>query len=158
MFTPRTVATAAAVFLVILLPGWLPAESPSPGDARQQVVDLENRWLASENDPSALEEILADDFVHVFAFGFITKAQHIAYVRTHPVPDAGARRFEDLRVRIYGVAAIANGIVVHTGPHGAVRKTVFTDVFAFRRGKWQAVNAQELPFQPLAPPAKPAAP
>lgn len=33
---------------------------------------------------------------------------------------------------------------------GKLRKTIFTDVFAYRAGRWQAVNAQELPFEESA--------
>jgi hypothetical protein len=40
--------------------------------------------------------------------------------------------------------AIVNGAVIETTEHGE-RKTLFTDVFAYRDGKWQAVSAQELP-------------
>jgi len=48
-----------------------------------------------------------------------------------------------MHVRVYGNVGIVNGVVVETG---AVRQeTLFTDVFAYRDGKWQAVNAQELP-------------
>jgi hypothetical protein len=49
-----------------------------------------------------------------------------------------------LHVRIYGNVGIVNGMVVEAGS-GAPRKTLFTDVFACRDGKWQAVNAQEVP-------------
>jgi hypothetical protein len=44
-------------------------------------------------------------------------------------------------VRVYGEAGIVNGVVIETTDHGE-RKTLFTDVFAYRDGKWQA---QELP-------------
>jgi len=40
---------------------------------------------------------------------------------------------------------VVNGVVAATGADGRARKTMFTDVFAYRGGKWQAVNAQELP-------------
>jgi hypothetical protein len=54
-------------------------------------------------------------------------------------------------VRIYGTAGIVNGMVVATDKSGAVvKKSVFTDVFAYRNGHWQAVNAQENDYQPKA--------
>ncbi len=43
-----------------------------------------------------------------------------------------------MRVRIYGDVGIVNGTVV-----SGTQRTAFTDVFAFRDGRWQAVNAQE---------------
>ncbi|HEX4567222.1 MAG TPA: DUF4440 domain-containing protein [Vicinamibacterales bacterium] len=61
--------------------------------------------------------------------------------------DAAQRqRFEELRVRVFGTAAIATGIVAATATDGKTRKTAFTDVFAHRDGRWSAVNAQETPL------------
>jgi hypothetical protein len=117
------------------------------GDQNQTLIELEKRWLEAEDDPSVLEGILADDFVHVLPFGFVTKAEQLRYMRTHPSPQARpARHFEDLKVRVYGNAGIVNGIVVSISREGKAEKTIFTDVFAYRDGKWQAVNAQELPL------------
>ncbi|HTS12897.1 MAG TPA: nuclear transport factor 2 family protein [Candidatus Limnocylindrales bacterium] len=112
------------------------------------MTQLEQRWLSHENDPRVLESILAGDFVHVVSVGMITKAEHIDYVRRHPFNDT-SRHFEDLRVRIYGTVGIVNGIVVAKSASGKLRKSTFTDVFAYRNGKWQAVNAQELPVTSL---------
>lgn len=125
-----------------------PGESPSA--AQQAVTQLEQRWLQNEYDPATLNSILADDFVHVLPSGFISKQQHIAFVQAHPQQKLLKRQFEQLRVRVYGSVAIANGIVAETpakaGNDGPAWKTLFTDVFAFRSGKWQAVNAQETPM------------
>jgi predicted GNAT superfamily acetyltransferase len=47
-------------------------------------------------------------------------------------------------VRVYGDCGIVNGIVVASDEHGQdLDRTIFTDVFAYREGRWQAVNAQE---------------
>lgn len=111
--------------------------------AKDAVVKLENLWLENEGNPTVLDSILADDFVHVFPGGFITKQQHIDFVRQHPFPPMKMHRFEKLEVRIYGDIAIANGIVLAAPENGAARRTYFTDVFVLRDGHWQAVNAQE---------------
>ena len=125
-----------------------PQESPDRDHAQQQaLVDLEKRWLSAEEDPKLLEGILADEFVHVLPFGFVTKAEQLQDMRSHPsTQPRSSRHFEDLRVRIYGSAGIVNGIVVAIMPEGTVKKTIFTDVFVYRDGKWRAVNAQELPL------------
>jgi hypothetical protein len=113
--------------------------------AKQELPSLENRWLQVENDPVALEDILAPDFLHVVPVGIITKEQHIRFLREHPAPEQHThKRFENLNVRIYGDTGIVNGAVVETTDRGE-RKTLFTYVFAYRDGKWQAVSAQELP-------------
>jgi hypothetical protein len=80
--------------------------------------------------------------------GFISKREQIDYLRKHPRSSRSTKHFDELRVRIYGSAAIANGIVSELPEGGtAPQKTVFTDVFAKRQGVWQAVNAQELPLR-----------
>ncbi len=119
----------------------------SASAAQKAVTQLEQKWLQNEYNPAALDSILADDFVHVLPSGFISKQQHIAFVRTHPRPKLLRHEFEQLRVRVYGNVAIANGIVAATpGEGGPALRTIFTDVFAFRNGRWQAVNAQETPM------------
>jgi hypothetical protein len=75
----------------------------------------------------------------------ITKDQHLPFLRKHPAGGQHPEKhFEDLHVRVYGEAGIVNGAVIETSEHGE-RKTLFTDVFAYRDGKWQPVSAQELP-------------
>jgi hypothetical protein len=119
----------------------------SPTPAAEAIIRLEHRWLNNEYNPAALNGILADDFVHVVAEGMISKQEHIAFVRTHAQPKLAKHEFEALRVRVYGNVAIANGIVVAVPAGGrAPQKTLFTDVFAFRKRRWQAVNAQETPM------------
>ncbi len=122
--------------------------SRKPGSAEQskeELLKLENRWLEVESDPVALNEILAPDFLHVVPMGIITKDEHLQFLREHPSPEQQSKkRFEDLHVRVYGEVGIVNGAVIKTTESGE-RKTLFTDVFAYRNGKWQAVTAQELP-------------
>jgi hypothetical protein len=120
-------------------------EAKSAEESKQELLALENRWLQVEDDPVALEDILAPDFLHVVPGEIITKEQHLQFLREHPASGRRAdRRFEDLHVRVYGEAGIVNGAVIKTTDRGE-RKTLFTDVFAYRDGKWRAVSAQELP-------------
>ncbi len=126
----------------------VPGHDAAIEKAKKEVTDLENRWLATEDDPQALESILADDFVHVVPVGFVSKDEQISFMRKHPAPRRGPHRFETLRVRIYGDTAIANGAVLAIDPNQKIQKTLFTDVFVLRNGRWQAVNAQELPSDP----------
>jgi hypothetical protein len=114
---------------------------------RESLRKAEEHWLQHEDDPDALETILGDDFVHVFSSGFVSKAEHIAYIRNLEKPATPPKKyFDDLRVRVYDDTGIANGVVVHEASDGSVRKTIFTDVFVRRSGRWEAVNAQELPY------------
>jgi hypothetical protein len=112
---------------------------------RQALIALENRWLEGEHDAAVLDPILASDFIHPVATGdFLTKAQHIYYSSRHLPPPNLKNRFDNLRVRIYGDVGIVNGIVATSDEHGKdVNRTIFTDVFVYRDGRWQAINAQE---------------
>ncbi|HXT86346.1 MAG TPA: nuclear transport factor 2 family protein [Verrucomicrobiae bacterium] len=151
----RIGAIALTVALFYCAAGLLFARSgkssaTSQSAAQQAVTQLEQKWLQNEDDPATLNSILADDFVHVLPSGFISKQQHIAFVQAHPQQKLLKRHFEQLRVRVYGNVAIANGIVAElpakAAKDGAALKMLFTDVFVFRNGRWQAVNAQETPM------------
>ena len=122
------------------------------GNQQQALIQLEQHCLEVEDNPDALESILADDFIHVLPIGFVTKAEQLKYMRAHPASERTKRHFDDLRVRVYGTVGVANGIVVATATDGKIQKTIFTDVFAYRNGQWQAVNAQELPLNESARP------
>ena len=146
MSTPLRMSVALTVCLAVPAAiGFLWDKSPG-NDAPAVVVELENRWLQAQDDSDALEPILAEDFVHVLPMGFIGKDEQLRYMRQHPGSDSAAKHFENLRVRVYGNAAVANGIVVTRSRDGKMHRTIFTDVFGYRDGKWQAVNAQENPL------------
>ena len=140
-------ASTLAVFLLIAPVGKIVvAQQSSTTAAEKAVTDVEMRWLQHIDDPAVLQSILADDFIHVLPSGFITKQQHIDYVKSHPRSPHETRSFEALTVRVYGSTGIANGIVDTVNASGTHR-TVFTDVFVERDGQWKAVNAQENPAQ-----------
>jgi hypothetical protein len=46
-------------------------------------------------------------------------------------------------VRLYGDVGIASGIVASSDGGDRATRTLFTDVFAYRHGRWQAMHAQE---------------
>jgi hypothetical protein len=130
----------------------LQAQNRTPEQDRAALIALENEWLANEHNASVLERILASDFVHPLPTGdFVTKAQHIAFSSAHPPPANRKQHFDHMQVRVYGDVGIVNGVVVttdekdpsRTGGNEEVNRTVFTDVFVWRDGRWQAVNAQE---------------
>lgn len=143
----KVCAAAAGMMIVCCIATAACAQSQAALAATQKtIVRLEERWLANENSPAVLDEILANDFVHVLPEGIISKKEHIDFVRAHPFGPYATHKFERLEVRVYGNVAIATGIVlaIRIGKETpAPERTLFTDVFAFRNGRWQAVNAQE---------------
>lgn len=139
----RIPLTAAGLLVLVAVRPALPAGRPAESD-QHAVEALEHQWLAAEHDRTALDTILADDFMHPVSAGvFLTKAQHIGWAVSHPAPPDRRRRFDGLRIRVYGQAAVATGTVVSIDQAGHEDRTVFTDVFVRRNGRWQAVNAQE---------------
>jgi Domain of unknown function (DUF4440) len=122
------------------------AQSPSSDEQdRAALIALENEWLANLHNPAVLEKIIAPDFVHPLPTGdFVTKAQHIQFVSTHLPPPNRKQRFDRIQVRVYSDVGIVNGIVLTNDEQGReLERSVFTDVFVRRNGRWEAVNAQE---------------
>jgi hypothetical protein len=120
-------------------------EKRTSNSDRDALIALENDWLKNEHNAAELEHILAADFLHPVVTGdVLNKAQHIKFSSTHlPAPDL-TKQFEGLQIRVYGDVGIVNGLVVTTNRDGnTAGKTVFTDVFVYRDGRWQAINAQE---------------
>jgi ketosteroid isomerase-like protein len=111
---------------------------------RAAITALEEEWLHAR-DAATLDRILASDFVHVIPFDhFLTKQEHIDWFVKHPQPKGRHTEFEKMDVRLYGNVAIVNGSFLATYDDSKqLDRTMFTDVFVFRDGRWQAVNAQE---------------
>jgi Domain of unknown function (DUF4440) len=146
----KLLITSVAVTMALTSGAGSKSPLPDPIQAKQQLLNLEDQWLRGIQDAQVQERILADDFVHVLPMGFITKKDQLDLLRSRKQSaDNLTRHFEDRRVRIYGTAGIVTGMVVAKDKSGVVvKKTNFTDVFAFRDGHWKAVNAQENDYQP----------
>lgn len=125
-------------------PTSIPARNAArnPAADRAALIALENRWLHART-PATLARLLAPGFVHPIAAGvFVTRAEQLAWFRRRKKPP-GRRHLDHLEVRLFGDVGIVNGVVVTARSDGGVHRTLFTDVFVYRDGRWQAVNAQE---------------
>ena len=80
-----------ALLPLALLSCHVSREPKSAEKSKQELLALENRWLQLEDDPVALDDILASDFLHVVPGAIITKNQHLQFLREHP---AGGKRRE----------------------------------------------------------------
>jgi uncharacterized protein DUF4440 len=142
-----SVAVGLVTILIWMMPvgGATTKPQRTPEQDRQDLIASENTWLKGEHDAAVLDRILAPDFVHPVVTGdFLTKEQHIYYSSGHPPAANLQKHFDNLNVRIYGDVGIVNGIVITSDEHGKdVSRTIFTDVFVCRDGRWQAINAQE---------------
>src|SRR5215470_7598326 len=139
--------TDCRLFVLLLL--WIPAAVSQtlrdPAKDRPAIRDLEEQWLHSEHDAAVLDRILASDFVHVVPFDhFLAKQEHIVWAVNHPDSMTLQKRFDKLNIRLYGDVAIVHGSVIASDVRGKeLNRSMFTDVFVYRDGRWQAVNAQE---------------
>jgi len=143
-----TFLSMASIAAIILMPSvkvvGLSQQVRSTGRDRQTLIDLEKEWLNAK-DARTLDRILASDYVHPVLTGdFITQAHHIDWFTKHPRPANLKPRFARLEIRLYGDFGIANGAVVTSDENGKeIGRNVFSDVFIYRDGHWQAINGQE---------------
>jgi ketosteroid isomerase-like protein len=145
----RTVGFAVLV-LVSLSIGFSPTESlaQKPGKAEQQVIQLERDWCTAvvKKDAALLGRILADDYTSVNSRGLTsTKAEELADLKIGQM-SITACVDENLKVRIYGDAAVVTGQGTRSGTFKGVafkdRKILYMDVFIKKDGRWQCVASQ----------------
>lgn len=73
------------VYLAVIIPTFVSLGVEGHPQARElEVKAAEQRWLDNENRSEVVQSILADDFVHVLPIGFISKDDHLAYLKQHP--------------------------------------------------------------------------
>jgi len=132
-------ATAAVVVLA--------AAAPSAEADRAAILAVERDWnrAVAEKDFAALERILADDFILIWADGSVSN-------RTQVLANARANTWtiepfetEEVVVRIYGDTAVVTGRFTQTASNGERRVTNsfrYTDVYRRKGATWVAVSAQ----------------
>src|SRR5690349_8802509 len=78
---------------------------------KDQVLELGQRWAVAERagDVDALAQLLSEDFVLVGPLGFVLdKQQYLGSRRSGDLKHASLA-WEDVRLRVYGGAAVAVG-------------------------------------------------
>ena len=115
-------------------------------ETERYILDSERQWAESvaTGDTSAIERILADDFIGVDPKGALyNKQQMIADTRNAPKSFV-SNRLNDVKLRFYGSTAIAQGSETwekRSGEHG---RFVWTDTWLRRNARWQIVAAEDL--------------
>lgn len=130
--------------------------------AEDEVRRLEREWLDAyeQNDPVAMERIVADDFSITFPNGAMqTKPQLMAMVKSPRRAGQPRMKFytDGVQSRAYGDTVILTGRV--TSEYERDGKTVkehsrYTDTYVRRGGRWQVVASHlsnvEEPKRPAA--------
>jgi FKBP-type peptidyl-prolyl cis-trans isomerase len=124
------------------------AKAAAPaGRVQEQLKKLEEEWATAyiKGDAAALSRILADDYYLIDENGSISdKAQCIKDLTSGGLVFESIK-FDNLTVRVYGSFAVVTGGEIATMRADDKSETStfrFTDVFALRRGRWQAVSSQ----------------
>lgn len=118
---------------------------PSPL-VEQELVKMENEWARAWQlpDPSALENIVADDFTLISSTskGEVTnKRQYID--STLKLVHGDGYSFERMTVRIFGDTAVINAQFQQSATfagHDWSGDFLLTDVWIKRDGRWQVVS------------------
>ncbi len=125
----------------------------------QALSRLEDEWLGSylRGDKATFDRIVADDFTGTDESAKVrNKAQERELIQAPPASIKTSLTNEDVRVRIYGDAAIVTGrIVVKTQLSGQAEisfQSRFTDTFLKRQERWQVVarHYSRLPLERTA--------
>ena len=112
----------------------------------QQLRELERAWddAIVQKDITTLGRIVSDDFILITASGTVqSKAQLIENIKS---TDLVVEPFEteDVKVRIYGDAAVLTGRFTQKGSYqgkGFTYQLRYTDVYVKKPQGWQGVSA-----------------
>ena len=125
------------------------AQQSSTAEAERYIKECERQWAEStaSGDASQVKQFVADDFWGVDPDGsFYDKAKAISETVEGPKEFVSNHLNNDIKVRFYGDAAVAQGSeswVRRTGTPLRGRY-VWTDTWIKRNGKWQVVASEDL--------------
>ena len=115
-------------------------------ETERYILYSERQWAESvaTGDTSAIERILADDFIGVDPKGRLySKKEMINETRNAPKYFV-SNRLNDVKVRFYGNTAIAQGSESWEKRSGERGRFVWTDTWLRRNDRWQIIAAEDL--------------
>jgi Domain of unknown function (DUF4440) len=131
--------------LVAFLKGAVPTAEASENDEVKVLLDLESKMAQAwvQRDMQILEQILADDYTLAgTGDALIDKGQYVAGLH-NPEFRTTSAIVNDVRIRVYGDAAVVTGRATYQGwskKRGRyVRRFRFTDTFIRRGTTWRCV-------------------
>jgi len=115
-------------------------------ETERYILDSERRWAESvaTGDTSAIERILADDFIGVDPKGRLYSKQEMINETRNAPKYFVSNRLNDVKVRFYGSTAIAQGSESWEKRSGERARFVWTDTWLRRNDRWQIVAAEDL--------------
>src|SRR5919198_637920 len=125
--------------------------------AQDQVLELGRQWAEAERtgDVDTLASLITDDFVLVGPLGFVLDKQQYLGSRRSGDLKHESLVWEDVRIRVYGEAALAVGSQTQRSTYqgrDASGRFRVTQVAVRHGGRWTIAG---LHYSPIAPPAEP---
>jgi len=142
----KRIAIAVCVVVLVLAVAVIaqtPAQ-PTSGSVEQELIKLEQDWANAlvKSDLAFLDRILAEDWTATDQDGtFYSRAQYLAYLKSGEEV-ASSTVFDDIKVRVYGDAAVVTGRSTFKGTlkgKDISGQDRYTDTFVKRAGRWQCV-------------------
>ena len=115
-------------------------------ETERYIVESERQWAESvaTGDTSAIDRILADDFIGVDPQGHLYNKQRMIDETRNAPKHFVSNRLNDVKVRFYGNTAVAQGSETWEKRSGERGRFVWTDTWLRRDGRWQIVAAEDL--------------
>lgn len=137
--------TLAAIFVLLFSVTALAADCPrNQPKTEAALINQENTWAdaLSRKDADAVACLLADEFEDADVDGSLkSRAETLAHI---PQRKPGVNHLSELRGHIEGDFGFTRGLATLVDASGKVIARVrFTDVFAYRDGRWQALAGHE---------------
>lgn len=108
------------------------------------LIELEQKWAAalSRKDADVVACIVADEFEEADVDGSLhTRSQMLEHI---PQRRPGVNHLSEMRAHLEGNFGFVRGLATLVDASGKVVARVrFTDVFAYRDGRWQALAGHE---------------
>jgi len=138
----------SALVIAVVCLGTASGYGSAQSAAEQELIQLERDWCRAmvQRDAALLGRILADDYAGVGSRGGTeNKAEAIAAL-TDPDNSITDCVDSNVRVRVYGDAAVVTGLATRSGTYQRApfrdRQIYYTDTFVRRDGRWVAVASQ----------------
>jgi len=138
--------------MAVLTPAQTPKNRPGTGsDAPSKaLIELEEKWVAAleKSDAATLDTIFADTYVDTDEESHRSDKQAVLAVVKSGDLKMESVKLSDMKVHIYGHAAVVTGSAAQAGNFKGqplTAKITFTDTFIKRNGKWMAVASQRSP-------------
>lgn len=115
-------------------------------ETERYILESERQWAESvaTGDTSAIQRILADDFMGVDPKGGLYNKQQMITDTRNATKYFVSNRLNDVKVRFYGNTAVAQGSETWEKRSGERGRFVWTDTWLQRNGRWQIVAAEDL--------------